>query len=197
MRLSIRTNFPEVEAALRNLRQDVRDRVTARALNRSIEQARTQMVREITSEYAVKAAQVRDRLRIKRATFKAGALGLEAALESPQGRGRAQNVIRFSARQTAQGVTVKIKKKEPRKLIRGVFIANKGRTVFERVPGTKMRSRRWGKQHGQQVRPVQTIDVPQMFNTNRIAMAVTAALQGRFPAIFSRELAWAMTQFNR
>lgn len=195
MQITIRTNFPDVRRQLEALRAEVADRATARALNRTIEQARTAMSREIRQEFAVDAKTVREKLRIKRATFKAGVLGLQAALEA-DGRKRSANLIRFGARMGATGLTVKIKRTGGRKRVANAFIGNKGRTVFERIPGTKMSSRRYGGKHGERIKPVQTIDVAQMFNTRRINAAVVAVMQARFPAIFQRELAFALSRFN-
>jgi hypothetical protein len=196
MRLTIEHNFPEVQRELDTLRADMAGTVTARALNRTIEQARTQMSRQIRAEFAVDTAFVRDRLRIKKAAVRGGALMLEATLDA-QEKPRSANLIRFKARESGAGVAVQIKRGNGRKVVKGAFIGNKGRTVFERVPGTKMASRKWGKTHGQQIKPVQTINVPQMFNTRRINAAVVAAMQARFPAIFERELAYAMSRFSR
>jgi hypothetical protein len=186
MRLTITTNFPEVQRAIDQLRTDIGDKVTSRALNRTIEQARTQMVREIKSTYAVTAAYVRERLRIKRATFRAGRLGLSAELIGGDGRRRAANVIRFTARQGLKGVTVKIRRDKPRKTIVGSFIANKGRTVFRRTSPKRL-----------PIEPVQTIDIPQMFNARRINRAVTSAINGKFPAIFKREMQYALSRFAK
>lgn len=196
MRITIETNFPQVQRELARLRSDVAQQATARALNRTIEQARTQMSREIRREYVVDTRFIGERLRIKRATFFNGRLGLEAALDA-QDKPRSANVIRFAARKAKDGVTVKIKRGGPRQLIRNAFIGNKGRTVFARVPGTKMNSRRWGGKHGEQIEPVQTVDLPQMFNARRIKAAVVAAMEARFPAIFERELAFVLGRFNR
>lgn len=198
VQLSIQTNFPEVQRKLDLLHKEVADKAAARALNRAIEQARTQMGREIRAEFMVDARYVRERLRIKRATFRAGVLGLSATLDGSSGK-RSANLVRFGARQVGTGVSVKIKRNGGRKVAAGAFIANKGRTVFKRVPGTVMNARRGsrGLQHRERIEPVQTVDVPQMFNTRRIKAAVTAAVQQRFPAIFARELAFALQQFNR
>lgn len=196
MQIQIQTNFPDVQRTLQRMQADVADKATARALNRTIDQARTAMVREIRAEYNLPASQVRERLRIKRASFRAGTLGLTAALESPSGKGRSLNVIRFQARQTRQGVTVRIRKTGGRPLIRSAFIGNKGRTVFTRQPGTTMASRRQyaGTKHAEALQPVRTIDVPQMFNQRRINAAVVRLMRARFPAIFAREAAFALAQ---
>lgn len=196
MQISITTNFPQVQRKLDLLAAEVRNKVTARAINRTMDQAKTQMVREIRNAYMVDSAFVRERLRVKRASFAMGKLRLQAELDGTAKR-RSANVIRFGARQTLSGVSVKIKRGGARKVIKGAFVGNKERTVFERVPGSKMASRKWGGKHGQQIKPVQTVDVPQMFNTRRINAAVVAAMQARFPAIFERELAYALSQFKR
>ena len=195
MKIVVRTNFPDVQRALERLRDDVASKVMARAINRTMDQAKTAMSKENRAEFNVSAATVRERLRIKRASFRGGALGLSADLSA--GGRRSANVIRFGAKQYGQGVSVKIKKRGARKTIKGTFIGNKGRTVFERVPGTTMRSRKGGGKHAEQIKPVQTIDVPQMFNTRRINAAVVAAMRARFPAIFERELAYAMAQWSK
>ncbi len=196
MRITIETNFPQVQRELAGLRRDIADKATARALNRTIEQARTQMSREIRREYVVDSRFVGQRLRIKRATFFNGRLGLEAVLDA-QEKPRSANLIRFGAKKVKDGVSVKIKRGGQRKVVRNAFIGNKGRTVFTREPGTKMASRRWGGKHGERIAPVQTVDLPQMFNAKRINAAVVAAMQARFPAIFERELAFLLGAFNR
>lgn len=89
-----------MQRKLDQLQKDVSAKTSASAVNRTIEQARTQMIREITGEFATKAGFVRDRLRIKRATFKQGAFNIEASLS---GTGKiSANVIAFSARQVAR-----------------------------------------------------------------------------------------------
>jgi hypothetical protein len=192
MQISIDTNFPQVAKALRQFGTDIADKATVRALNRTIEQARTRMSREIRAEYAIDARSVRERLKIKRAFIYGSRRSIEAALYVTPGRGRSLNVIRFTARQTAQGVSVRIRKAGGRKLLRGAFIANAGRTVFFRLPGTEMttKPRKWGGQHDDQLKPVSTIDVGQMFNAKRINAAVVAAIEDIFPRVFERELAF-------
>lgn len=192
MQIKVTSNFPEVQKALKQFRADIVDKAMVRSLNRTVEQARTRMSREIRAEYAIDASSVRDRLKVRRAFIYGSRRSIEAALYVNPGRGRSLNVIRFTARQTAQGVTVRIRKSTGRKLLRGAFIANQGRTVFTRLPGTAMTSkpRRWGGQHDDQLKPLSTIDVGQMFNTKRINQAVIKAMEDIFPRVFERELAF-------
>lgn len=182
MLINIRTNFPDVTAALGRLQDDMASKVLAGALNRTMAIAKTAMSKEIRSEFNLSAAYVRDRLRITRAYPKAGQFSLAAELIGGDGKRRSANVIGFAARKAADGVSVMISRGK-RKTIKGAFIGNKGRTVFKRVGKTRLK-----------IKPVRTIDVAQMFNTRRINAAVVAAMQARFPAIFQRELAYALSR---
>jgi hypothetical protein len=184
MQINIRTNFPDVAAELGRLQSAVASQALARALNRTIEQARTEMSRQIRAEYNLGAAYVRDRLSIKRAFASAGQFNLSAELRGG-GKRRSANVITFGARRAIDGVSVLIRKGQ-RKTIKGAFIGNKGRTVFKRVGKARL-----------PIQPVQTIDVAQMFNARRINAAVQAAMLAKFPAIFERELAYAMSRAAR
>lgn len=186
MLISIKTSLAEVQKRMDELQSNVRTKATVSAVNKTMEQARTQMVREITSEYALKAGYVRDRLRIRRASFKQGAFSVEASLAGGDGKRRSANVMAFGARQVRKGVSVKIKKAGGRQIITGAFIANQGRTVFQRVGSKRL-----------PIKPVRTIDVPSMFNQKRINSAVVAAITDKFPAIFEREARFYVARFNR
>lgn len=195
--LNITTNFPAIQRQLETLRKEVASRAMARALNRTVEQARTQMVRGITSEFNIRAGEVRDRLRIRKA-FAGGVSTLEAVLSASGGRkSGVMNVINFGARQTRSGIVVKIKRASGRTTLQDAFIGNKGRTVFVRIPGTKMRSRsRYRGTHAEQIRGFTTVDVPRMFNTTRINQAVRRAVLERFPNNFAREVRFELRRFG-
>jgi hypothetical protein len=195
MEINIRTNFPDVAARLGKLQDAMAAQVLARSLNRTVEQARTLMSQRIRAEFNLSAAYVRERLSIKRAFAKSGQFSLAAELRGGRGQRRSANVIAFGARLGKGGVSVLIKRRG-RKVIKGAFIGNKGRTVFERVDNTTMgsRSQSKGAKHRQKIKPVQTIEVAQMFNTRRINAAVVAAMQAKFPAIFERELRYAISR---
>jgi len=176
MKVNATINFPEVSRQLSRLGSQVYQQAAVRAMNNTVAKAKTAMSREIRSEFNLPASKVRDALRIKRASYSQGVARIEASLESPARHGRAMNVIHFAATQTAEGVTVKIKRVGGRKLIRSAFIANKGRTVFQREGMARL-----------PIKPVQTIDVPQMFNTRRIKEVVLQMVRDEFPRQFERE----------
>ena len=187
MQLTIKHNFPEVQRALDGLREDIGRQATARALNRTVEQAKTAMSREIRQEFVLPAATVNASLIIRRASFKGGSFNLEASLTSISQRGkRSLNLSHFQARQTAKGVTFKIKRNGPRQLIPGAFLINEGNTVMIRVGKKRL-----------PIKALQTINVAQMFNTKRINARVIQTIQTKFPEIFARETKYYLDRFNR
>jgi hypothetical protein len=187
MKIEIKSTFADVQRKLDRLSDDIAKVVSARAVNATIAIARTQMSREITSVYALSASKVKDKLQVTKASFSAERFEVSASLMSrvAGGKTRSLNLINFAARKGKKGVTFKVKKAGPRKMLPGTFIGNSGRTVFERVGSSRL-----------PIKAVQSIDVPQMFQTKRINAAVVKAINDRFPAIFERELAFALKKFK-
>jgi hypothetical protein len=208
VQLSIRTDFAGIQRQLAALREDVGRKALASALNKTVAQAKTQMQRAIAREYAVTLGYVRGRLRIRKA-FAAGRLTLSAELAATSPKGRSANIIAFveksvslaQARKRANGGTLNVLrvrvKRGAYKPLPGAFIGNKGRTVFERVPGKQMQSRP-GKlnKNTQAIRPVRTIDVAQMFNTRRINSVVLQTIRAKLPGIFANEARFYIDRFN-
>lgn len=186
MHITIKHNFPEVQRKLDALQKDIAQKATVRAVNRTLEQAKTRMSRAIRAEFNIKAAKVNASLRVKRASYHGGVYRIEGMLESPSQRGRSINVINFDARKSARGVTVKILRAGGRKEIKGAFIGNDGRTVFRRVDKARL-----------PIVAIQTIDVQQMFNTQRINALVVRMIEDKFPEIFEREARYYTERFNR
>ena len=196
MQISIKHNFPDVQRALDGLSADVRDRVVSSTINRVLDLGRTQMARSIAQEFNVKQAYAKERLRIRRATSKRGTIFLEGALI---GTGkRSANIIAFLERSTslAQGrkrgkagtknqLHVKVKRTGSAKPIKGAFIGNKGRTVFQRVGKERL-----------PIKAVQVIDIPQMFTTKRINQVVVKLMLERFPEIFARDAKFFVARFS-
>jgi len=189
MQISIKHNFPEVARQLKTLQREVGEKALASAVNKTLRQARTGMTRAITQEFAVKAKVVRESLNVRLASRKAGLFAIEGTLESPSKRGRARNLIHFAARQGLKGVTFKVKRKGPRKLIPGAFIAKRGNkyggVVFIRQGKKRL-----------PIEARQTIDTAQMFNTRRIKRVVINSMQDKFPATFENEARFYLARFN-
>lgn len=176
-------NFSEFKQRLATMPSEVFERAAVSAMNKTVAKARTAMSREIRAQYNLSASKVNEALRVKKAWRAQGFMEWEAALESPSQRGRALNLINFSARATQQGVTVAIKKGAGRKLIKSAFIANQGRTVFIRTGKARL-----------PIKGVQTIDVPQMFNARRINERVVEMIRAEFPIQFEREARYFMSK---
>lgn len=197
MNLSIKTNFPDVDRKLQALSSEIRNKVMASAMNRTMDNAKTQMTREIVAEYKVTSAYVRERLRIVRARSRA--LDIEAELIGGKGKGRSANIIRFAeqfvslaqARKRAKAGTLnqlrfQIRRTGGPKTIKGAFIGNKGRTVFVRTGTERL-----------PIKAVSTIDVPSMFNQRRINASVLATIKAKFPENFERDAKFFTEKFNQ
>lgn len=211
MQISLKTNFPDVLRQLDRLQADVGAKALASAMNKTMDQGNTQVVREITREFNVERAYVQKRLRITRARAAGNAFVLTATLAAGDGRGRSANLIGFVERSTSlaegrrrakagtqQQLFFQVKRTGGKKTKAGLFIGNRGRTVFERVPGTTMasRSKYAGTKHAQEIKAVQVIDVPSMFNTKRINRVVMDKMLSAFPQVFEREVRFYLSRFN-
>lgn len=199
MQINVTTNFPEVSRRLSELQDGVRGAALSSAINKTLDQAKTAMVRGITAEFNVKAAYVRERLRVVRASKKGGLFSIEGSLRGGSDRKRSANIIAFVEQSvsfaqakkrrrdgTLGQLFVKVKRNGPKKPLKGAFIGNKGRTVFQRVGKSRL-----------PIAPVQVIDVGQMFNTKRINAAVIATMKAKFPEVFEREARFYTDRFNR
>ena len=186
MQFNIKTNFPEVQRKLLAMQKDIASKALASALNKTAAQAKTAMSREIRAEFNMTAATVNQSLLVKRASASGGSFNLTAELSSISKRGkRSLNIARFAARQTSKGVTFKIKKGGPRKLIPGAFLINSGATVMIRSGKKRL-----------PIEARQTIDVPQMFNTKRINAKVLQMIEAKFPELFAHEAKFFIDRFN-
>mgnify|MGYP001598132394 CR=1 FL=1 len=188
--INIKAEFGQVLKALDGLRSDVRDKVLARTLNRIGEQTKTQATREISQEFNIKSSTVRERIIVRRA-FASTRLAVEISVPTKGGKRGSINVIHFGARQTKRGVTIKVKRGGSRKALKSSFIGNDGRTVFSRI-----HSKSGVKSGRLPIYPVQTIDVPQMFNTKRITAKLLANVRDKFPIEFERQLRFALASFK-
>lgn len=199
-------DFAKVESSLRAAGLDVERKAVPAALNKIVQKARTEMIRQISAEFALTQSEVRPRLRIFQASSKGGIF--QASLDPFAGsRSRAMNLIRFVERRVsiaAQRKRIKAGDKQMRfmirrgqggKIIKGAFIGNRGRTVFQRVPGTTMSSRSQysGTLHAEQIKPVQTISIPSMFNTRRISRAVISRINRELPIEMDRAILAAIS----
>lgn len=193
--VTVKVDVSGVKARLNAAKKGLGDRAVISALNKSAAQAQTRMSRLIRDDYVISAQLVRERLKVRRARRR-GEFDFEAALMgNANNQSRAMNLIHFVERKTtlAEGrrrakagtqgqLFFKIKKGKGKATLSRAFVGNKGRTVFERT----------GKERFP-IKPVQTIAVPQMFNTRKNRAAVERFIADAFPSIFVREAAYYLS----
>lgn len=203
--ISIRNNFPAVAAKLDRLAMDVGNKAMRRALNTTIDQGKTQMAREISKVYRLSVAKVKERLEVSRAVPKDGGIRCVAILKAAGKRpGRSMNLIWFvdgfvtlaqARRRSAAGeggthtlrrggtvrlaqqLRFQIKRSGGKKMLKGAFIGNKGRTIFIRTGDQRL-----------PIKPIHTVAVPSMFNSKAINNIVRSVMLKRFETNFNREL---------
>jgi len=190
--ISVRNNFPAVAAKLDRLSLDVGNKAVVRAINKTIDQGKTQMARQISREFRVSVGTAKDRLKVYKASARGGAFRFVATLEATKrGPGRSMNLIAFvtkgmvskasskrSGRTDLAGqLQFQIKRGGGKKAIKGAFVGNQGRTVFIRTGKDRL-----------PIKALNTIDIGQMFNTRRVNKVVKQVMLDKFPANFEREL---------
>lgn len=190
--INVRNNFPEVAAALDRVGTKAGDTAMVRALNKTIDQGKTQMARQISQEFRVGVSAVKQRLAVQRARASGGVLRFRTVLEATRkGKGRSMNLIAFVTRGKVSKASAKrsgradlagqlqfqIKRAGGKKAIKGAFIGNQGRTVFIREGKSRL-----------PIKAVNTIDIGQMFNTRRVNKVVKRLMLDKFPINFQREL---------
>jgi hypothetical protein len=162
----------DVDKAMRQLTEIEKNLVpkaTAAALNKIGVTARTEAAREIARATGLKVSEVKNRVPLIRAT-KTRLIAILSALPF------APNLARFKARQTKQGVSAHAWGR--RKIYRGTFLANKGRTVFRRMGKRRL-----------PIAPVHGPSVPRTFMAAKTQAAIRRVVTERFKLEFDRALA--------
>ena len=195
-------NFDFEDKALRRslgkLEDGLQNRAVIMAINKVVPKCKTESVRAITAEFNLKQAEVRPRIKLDRA--RRGKLQGEInPFASASKKGRSLNIIHFMEGKvtlaegrrrkkagTQNQLRFKIKKRGGVKTIKGAFIGNKGRTVFQRTGKERL-----------PIKAVSTIDVPQMFNTKSIIKRIVARGEKELPIEYGRAARILIKRFNR
>lgn len=116
--IDVRIDFDAIPAAreLEALSDALRDRILGRVLNRVVRSVAVAASKSIREELTLPARDVRRALTVR------GTRGrlLEARITIS---GRAVGLVRYRARQVRRGVSVQVKRRGGRKVVRGAFIA--------------------------------------------------------------------------
>lgn len=181
--VDVRSNARQVLAEFRMFEKDLRDVAMVRAINRAVDVAQTVGNRKIREEYALQAQAVRASMTKRRAMrgMAGGPSGVLIVSGKPIG------LIEFTARQTARGVSVRIKKGSGRKVVQSAFIAtNRGngyRGVFRRT--TKERY---------PIKNLRSVSIPQTFINRIVIQAVDAATMAAFEKTLAQQTRYLMSK---
>lgn len=188
--LTIKADFKDLQKRLKSIPENIQKKVIPAALNKVVAKANTEMVRGITSEFNIKASEVRENLRVTKARSVGGnwVASLDPNVKARRGRGF--NLIRFAEKKvslaegrrrkkagTQNDLRFQIKKGSSGKVIKGAFLGNNGRTVFARIGKERL-----------PIKALTTIDVPQMFNTKRISKRVIDRINAEMIIEFDRAI---------
>jgi hypothetical protein len=187
----------EVRESLARIPRELEGKVIQPALNKVADKARAEITRLVPQEFAVKAAEVRSAVDVRRA--RSGSMqAVVDVFGSARRRGRSMNLIHFLAAIQAAGRALKargakankaelkalqqqlgflIKRAGGLKKVEGAFIGNKGRTVFMRTGDARL-----------PIKPVQVIGFSQMFNSRKINGRVMDKIRAELPVEIERAL---------
>ena len=194
--IGVKSNIADVLANLRGVSKDVVDKAIPRALNRTAQMARTAASREMRNDgYMFTASEVKQAIDILRAN----AGSLTASLRVKR---QTTNLMKFGARQTKEGVAVKVHKS--RKVIKGAFIAQlrngrygvyiedktKGKTVLRQKPGARGKARTgW---HDYPVRKLYGPSVGGAYSTEQIQVIMLRLIGTKFTERLIHEIQYLM-----
>jgi hypothetical protein len=177
IQISVKHDMSAIVVGLENYRKELVDGAVVRALNRTATTIRAEAAREINGEYpGLKIGAIKDKIDIQRANKIT-----QRAIVSVSGR--PIPIVEFAARQTAAGVTVKVK--GTRKLLRGAFLA----TMPSGHVGVFYRRGVAGSRVGRTpIDQVFSISLPVAFSNQKVMDAVVRAAKERFPDALSQEV---------
>jgi len=186
IRIDARIDVARVSARLRVLSDDIKNKVIAAAINKTLAKGKAEARRTITSRYAITSTLVLSRLSVVKATRSTLTGNVSATGK------RALNVVRFATKrptrkQMKKGVQMGFRflKGGAVKQINGSFIGNSGRTVFRRIGDSR------------EIEAVAVIGVPQMFNAKQVSNRIKRKMLEALPIEIERAMKIPLANFNR
>jgi len=174
LKIDIKGDVSAARRRLAYLKNEAVNKAATRALNRTGDHANTLTVRDLARVTGLKQKDVRAALSRLRANFSNLTYRLRAI-------GRALNLIRFGARQTKKGVSAAAW--GVRKIYRGTFIANQGRTVFVREGQERL-----------PIRPVHGPSLPREFGRAEFLANLRAAVNAKWKTEFAAQLKYYLSK---
>lgn len=186
--VNVATNAHSVALELMAEAREMQTVAMMRAINRMAEQVKVQAAREVRAAgYGIKVSDIKAAIRIQRATQSSLTARVVAS-------GRPIPLVKYGARQTARGVSVKVQK--GRKVIPHVFLATmpNGKVgVFEREAGGKHRKVNKGGKvqwHQLPIRELYGPSIPDGMANSAVSQALQAMIAQRFPTLLEHEQKW-------
>ena len=152
------------------------DAATVRGLDRTAVSARKSAMKEIREKTGLPPKFLRERLTIKRASVG----NLTAEIRAAKG---APNLARFNARQVKAGVSANAW--NVRKVYKGAFLGNGGRTAFARTSKARL-----------PLKPLRGPSVPKAFMQDAAQRAIAEAVAAEFPKHFASALQGQLARYR-
>jgi hypothetical protein len=184
--LTVKQDLSKVLLFYEDLPRQYVDVAAVRALNRTATTVRAEAARRIGREYNIRIGAAKDEMKIRRATRD----DLKAALVVS---GRPIPLVEFDARQTAAGVSVKVK--GTRKVVAHAFLAtmksgHEGVYIRE-IKGSAKRPGRLP------IRQLFSLSLPAAFTQEQIMSALMEIATGRFGDALQQEMHFVMIKNGR
>ena len=166
--LSINFDTKDLEKGLNDIQRREVPKAINSAINKTATTVRKDVIRELANETGIQAKVLRQGINILRST-------VSTLTASIRARGKAFNLIRFKAHQTKKGVSAAPWKK--RRIFKGTFIGNQGRTVFKRTSKKRL-----------PIEPVFGPSIPREFVKEKFQKIMQSTGIKRFNELFPKEL---------
>jgi hypothetical protein len=199
LNVSVRSNLLQVAAQFDRIADNSLNLAAMRALNRAATTVRKEASSEIRKVYNLTAAVAKAQMKITRATK----YSLEAVVTA---KGKPIGLIDFSARQTARGVTVKVRRDSGRKLIPHAFVAagrGGGEQVFLRVvPGTEKTTRLYREKRVRRkgsdlpIVALKSVSVARALVSKAVFAALKRVAQSEFVKNFNSEMKYELSKLK-
>lgn len=213
--VSVRSDVKRAVFEIQNMRRDLEEKATVRALNRAMDQVATASGREIRKVYNVKqraimAAIKKHRANRKRLTSRLVVEGVRLGLIEFSARAvNPWNVKGRKHRARGGGVSVQIKVGGPRKLVKGAFIAASTRNnatgggsagmkqVWRRTDFSwRLGGSRVNNDREESIISLRSISVPQAFANQAVLRALRTLAGESFNKNFAQQIRF-LTQGGR
>ncbi len=179
VQISVKADIAAAKRQVAYWQREAIPKAAAHALNRTAQQVQSAAVKEIARETGLKQKDVREAMSRARATWGR----LVAAVIAT---GRAVNLIRFT-RQTRAGARkaggVSANAWGRRRLYRGTFIANQGRTVFVRESDARL-----------PIKPVHGPSVPREMVREKVSRLLRTVIDTNWPKNFRDDLRYYLNR---